>query len=71
MMTPSMPDPAPPSTPPAGWICDPTYYNAGDGCDCLCGAFDPDCAGSNQRLYGCNEGQYCGQSGTCESLPSQ
>jgi hypothetical protein len=70
VMTPSMPDPAPPSTPPAGWICDPTIYNAGDGCDCLCGAFDPDCGKSNQRLYDCGVGQYCGPSGSCESLPS-
>jgi hypothetical protein len=70
VMTPAMPDPAPPSTPPAGWICDPTFYNADDGCDCNCGAFDPDCAKSEQGLYICNEGQYCGQSGTCESLPS-
>jgi hypothetical protein len=71
VMTPSMPDPAPPSTPPAGWTCDPSYYNAGDGCDCKCGAFDPDCGKPNQRVFDCNEGQYCGQSGTCESLPSQ
>jgi hypothetical protein len=70
VMTPSMPDPAPPSTPPVGWICDPSYYNADDGCDCGCGAFDPDCGKSNQTLYGCSVGQYCGPSGSCESLPS-
>jgi hypothetical protein len=71
VVTPAMPDPAPPSTPPAGWTCDPSYYNAGDGCDCGCGAFDPDCGRPNQRGFDCNVGQYCGQSGTCESLPSQ
>ena len=70
VMTPSMPDPAPPSTAPAGWTCDPTFYNANDGCDCGCGVFDPDCGKSDQELYNCNEGQYCGQSGTCEILPS-
>jgi PKD domain len=70
VMTPSMPDPAPPSTAPAGWTCDPTFYNAEDGCDCGCGAFDPDCGKPDQELYNCNQGQYCGQSGTCESLPS-
>jgi hypothetical protein len=70
VVTPAMPDPAPPTTPPAGWFCDPSYYNADDGCDCGCGAFDPDCAKSSQRVYGCNVGQFCGHSGTCESLPS-
>ncbi len=29
---------------PATWTCDPTYYGAADGCDCGCGALDPDCA---------------------------
>ena len=70
VIPPAMPDPAPPSTPPAGWSCSPDYYNAGDGCDCGCGAFDPDCGKPSQRLYGCNVGQYCGQAGACESLPS-
>jgi hypothetical protein len=28
---------------PTGWICDPTYYAAADGCDCGCGVADPDC----------------------------
>jgi len=70
VMTPSMPDPAPPSTPPAGWTCSPSYYDANDGCDCKCGAFDPDCGKPNQRVFDCNVGQYCGSSGTCESLTS-
>ena len=25
---------------PDGWICDPAWYGAGDGCDCGCGEFD-------------------------------
>ena len=70
VMTPSMPDPAPPSTPPAGWICDPSYYNGDDGCDCGCGAFDPDCGKPNQKVFDCNVGQYCGPAGACANLPS-
>lgn len=31
---------------PNAWHCGPRYYNGGpqDGCDCDCGAVDPDCA---------------------------
>lgn len=68
--TPIQPIPAPPATAPAGWICDAAYYNNGDGCDCGCGVFDPDCGKANQRVYDCNVGQYCGFSGSCESLPA-
>ena len=28
---------------PAEWTCDPLFYGTGDGCDCECGAVDPDC----------------------------
>lgn len=30
---------------PNAWVCGPMYYNGGadDGCDCNCGAPDPDC----------------------------
>ncbi|HEX6766390.1 MAG TPA: hypothetical protein VF103_12950, partial [Polyangiaceae bacterium] len=30
---------------PATWRCRGTWYGADDGCDCGCGAVDPDCAG--------------------------
>lgn len=26
------------------WFCDPLWYGGSDGCDCGCGAIDPDCA---------------------------
>ena len=26
--------------------CNPAYFNADDGCDCGCGALDPDCGGA-------------------------
>jgi large repetitive protein len=29
--------------PPDGWICQSIVYDADDGCDCGCGAPDPDC----------------------------
>ena len=29
--------------PPATWTCNATFYAAADGCDCSCGAHDPDC----------------------------
>lgn len=28
---------------PISWTCPPVYYNSNDGCDCNCGAWDPDC----------------------------
>ena len=28
---------------PAGWTCPVEYYGTADGCDCGCGALDPDC----------------------------
>lgn len=40
--------------PPAGWTCDPTFYNATDGCDCACGVWDPDCEGTYLRLLNCD-----------------
>lgn len=29
-----------------GWICPGEFYGTGDGCDCGCGADDPDCGGA-------------------------
>ena len=29
--------------PPAAWRCSAAMYGTGDGCDCDCGALDPDC----------------------------
>lgn len=29
---------------PAAWTCSDSYYGTGDGCDCGCGAVDPDCS---------------------------
>jgi hypothetical protein len=42
-----------PAAVPSTWACDPSYYNASDGCDCACGAIDPDCATDPLVLFGC------------------
>lgn len=50
---------------PAGWTCLPSFYAAADGCDCGCGAVDPDCADPNQDIFGCAEGEVCDAQGFC------
>ncbi|OIP40078.1 MAG: hypothetical protein AUK47_09070 [Deltaproteobacteria bacterium CG2_30_63_29] len=47
-----------PSLPPE-WTCEPSFYDARDGCDCLCGVQDPDCAFPDQVVFNCNEGVSC------------
>ena len=37
------------------WQCDPAYFGSGDGCDCGCGALDPDCAGLGCAEPGCSD----------------
>jgi cysteine-rich repeat protein len=39
---------------PAGWLCTPSYANDG-GCDCGCGAIDPDCAEAVPVAAGCDD----------------
>ena len=34
---------APWGSPPDSWTCSQSWYAAHDGCDCECGAWDPDC----------------------------
>ena len=41
------------SSVPEAWYCSENYYDAEDGCDCNCGAPDPDCELPGQYLYGC------------------
>lgn len=55
------------TTPPAAWVCNPTYWDAGDGCDCNCGALDPDCGQPGQQLMGCSglASPTCTAQGTC------
>lgn len=65
------------TTPPSTWHCNAAYYDAGDGCDCNCGAADPDCGQAGQALDGCtglssptctSEG-LCTGGGACHSVP--
>ena len=51
-----------PTDPPSTWTCDDEYYDAQDnedGCDCGCGAFDPDCENDGWRTYGCSGDDEC------------
>jgi hypothetical protein len=45
---------------PAEWVdgthqCDPDDYGTGNGCDCGCGASDPDCGGAGCTTPGCTD----------------
>ena len=51
---------------PGSWTCDPSYFAALDGCDCECGAWDPDCNDPNASVYGCSSSQSCVQPGVCQ-----
>jgi hypothetical protein len=50
---------------PAEWTCSATFYDANDGCDCGCGALDPDCASND--IASC---AYCDNPGSCSSSGS-
>lgn len=52
---------------PLSWTCSDSFYNSLDGCDCDCGAYDPDCDLSSQTMHGCDSGEYCSSSGVCTS----
>ena len=66
------------TTPPPEWHCNAAYWDAGDGCDCNCGALDPDCGQSGQQLHGCTglnsptcDAQgLCTGGGACNAVPT-
>lgn len=37
---------------PKAWVCSVVFFGGGDGCDCGCGARDPDCA--DDSLWSCD-----------------
>jgi hypothetical protein len=37
------------------WTCDQASFGKGDGCDCGCGALDPDCSGAGCKAPGCKD----------------
>jgi hypothetical protein len=45
--------------PPPEWTCDSFYYGDGGGCDCGCGALDPDCRGTTPAA--CDGCWHCGE----------
>jgi hypothetical protein len=46
---------------PPTWKCSPYYYGSNDGCDCGCGAPDPDCGNQGCTEATCTDGtcDYC------------
>ena len=50
---------------PVGWNCPLAFYDAYDGCDCNCGAWDPDCSQPAQPVLNCAPGQSCVSPGVC------
>jgi len=66
------------TTAPAAWHCNAAYWDAGDGCDCNCGALDPDCGQAGQALEGCtglasptcDSQGLCTGGGSCNAVPT-
>jgi V8-like Glu-specific endopeptidase len=58
---------------PDGWDCDAAFYDAEDGCDCACGAFDPDCEAADADILNCGPGEICDENGECflDSIPDE
>jgi hypothetical protein len=59
---------------PTTWTCNPLFYGSNDGCDCECGAWDPDCDTTKhaQRVFNCdttNNEVRCVMSRTTPSIP--
>ena len=59
---------------PSTWTCNPLFYGSKDGCDCECGAWDPDCdvTAYNQKVFNCdttNNQVRCVMSRTTLSMP--
>lgn len=54
-----------------GWTCDPSFFGAGDGCDCECGAYDPDCDDTTADIFNCTAAQVCDSNGECADPDSE
>ena len=59
---------------PSTWTCNSKFYGSNDGCDCNCGAWDPDCDSSSQKVFNCDmdysSDVRCAMSATTPSKPS-
>jgi hypothetical protein len=51
---------------PPSWTCNPAYFGVADGCDCGCGAPDPDCSGPESAAC-----DFCDDTGSCAQDCSQ
>lgn len=52
---------------PVAWTCASGKYDSRDGCDCDCGAVDPDCSFTGQAVVGCSSSAIsCSPHGECE-----
>jgi len=49
---------------PADWTCPTSYYGTADGCDCGCGATDPDCPSGSSAVC-----EYCASGCSMSSCP--
>jgi hypothetical protein len=60
---------------PKAWYCSPALYDAGeqDGCDCDCGAPDPDCARKNVAswCYGAGMARPVAACALCGQAPGE
>jgi hypothetical protein len=59
---------------PSTWTCNPLFYGSKDGCDCECGAWDPDCEVTtySQKVFNCdtnNNQVRCAMSKNTPSMP--
>lgn len=50
---------------PDAWTCPGAWFDTRDGCDCGCGAPDPDCDDPEEAIFGCPPGVAC-VAGRCE-----
>lgn len=55
---------------PDEWTCNPSFFNVQDGCDCECGAPDPDCLVPDQQIFNCPDNAECSAEGFC-IIPTQ
>ena len=56
--------------PPPSWTCDGDFFDAADGCQCGCGAPDPDCSWQPRPALGCELEERCSVAGVCEADPA-
>jgi hypothetical protein len=57
------------AVPPTWTECSSSFYGTNDGCDCACGAPDPDCLTDPSNVFGCPGNITCLPSGVCNVPP--